>query len=69
MAVHIFVMDEDNFEICARKGLVGIPEPKSGRNENSVFDAMLSRLSMIRENDYILMYITRNERIKRCVES
>lgn len=50
-------MDEDNFEICARKGLVGIPEPKSGRNENSVFDAMLSRLSMIRENDYILMYI------------
>ncbi len=64
MAVHIFLTNEENFEICIRKGLVGIPEPNSGRNENSVFDAMLSRLSMIREDDYILMYITGSKELR-----
>ena len=64
MAVHIFLMNEENFEICTRRGLVGIPEPNSGRYENSVFDAMLSRLSMIRENDYILMYITGSKELR-----
>ena len=58
MAVHIFLTNEENFKICIRKGLVGIPEPdKSNKNHNNVFDALLSRISMIRENDYILMYI------------
>lgn len=51
-------MDEGNFEICTGRGLVGIPKPNEVRNQNSVFDAMLSRLSMIRKDDYILMYIT-----------
>lgn len=58
LAVHVFLMDEGNFEICTGRGLVGIPKPNEGRNQNSVFDAMLSRLSMIRKDDYILMYIT-----------
>ena len=64
MAVHIFLTSEDNFEICIRRGIVGIPEPGEGRNQNNVFDAMLSRLSMIRENDYILMYITGSKELR-----
>lgn len=57
-------MNEENFKICTRRILVGIPESNSGRYENSVFDAMLSKLSMIRENDYILMYITRSKELR-----
>ncbi len=57
MAVHVFLTNEENYTICIRKGIVGIPEPNDGKNKNSVFDAMLSRLSMIQENDYILLYI------------
>lgn len=57
MAVHIFLTNEYNFQICKLKGLVGIPEPNDGRNQDNIFDAMLSRVSMIKENDYILMYI------------
>lgn len=64
MAVHIFMTNEDNFEICTRKGIVGIPEPNDGKNQNNIFDAMLSRLSMIRENDYILMYITGSKELR-----
>ncbi|MGN0624343.1 MAG: hypothetical protein ACI4JA_10425 [Oscillospiraceae bacterium] len=64
MATHIFLTNEQNFEICIRKGLVGIPEPNDGKNQNNVFDAMLSRLAMIRENDYILMYITGSKELR-----
>lgn len=64
MAVHVFLTNEENFEICTRKGLVGIPEPNDGRNQNNVFDAMLSRLSMMRENDYVLMYITGSKELR-----
>lgn len=64
MAVHIFLTNKENFQICIRKGIVGIPEPDEGRNKNSTFDALLSRLSMIRENDYILMYITGSKELR-----
>lgn len=64
MAVHIFLTNEENFEICTRKGLVGLPEPNDGKSKNNVFDAMLSRLSMIRENDFILMYITGSKELR-----
>lgn len=64
MAVHVFMANEDNFNICIRKGLVGLPEPGDGRNRDNVFDAMLSRLSMIRENDYILMYIIGSKELR-----
>lgn len=58
MAVHIFVVNEANYDICFHKGIVGLPEPKESRNEGSIFDALLSRMACIKENDYILMYIT-----------
>ncbi len=37
--------------------MVGLPEPKENRTQNNVFDGLLSRLAMIREDDYILMYV------------
>lgn len=64
MAVHIFVTSEENYEICIRRGVVGIPEPKEGKQHDNVFEGMLSRLSMIRENDYILMYIARSKELR-----
>lgn len=57
MAVHIFCVTEENYEICIRCGLVGLPEPKEGRSRNNIFDGLLSRLASIRESDYILLYI------------
>lgn len=53
MAVHIFTVSEDNFDICHKRGIVGIPETKS----DNVFDGLVSRMAMIKENDYILMYV------------
>ena len=57
MAVHIFIVNEENYEICIRRGLVGLPEPKNTKNHDNIFDGMLSRLAMIKENDYILIYV------------
>ena len=59
MSVHIFQINEENYQISITKGLVGLPEPKvEGKNANSVFDGLLSRLAVIKENDYVLMYVT-----------
>lgn len=57
MAVHIFTVSEKNYEMCVRKGLVGIPEPKDSRAKCNIFDGLLSRLANIKENDYVLMYV------------
>ena len=64
MAVDIFLTTDINHQISIRKGLVGIPEPNDGRNKNNIFDAMVSRLSMIKEDDYILMYITGSKELR-----
>lgn len=64
MAVHIFVVNEVNYEICVRKGIVGLPEPKDSRNEGSIFDGLLSRISCVKENDYILMYVTGSKELR-----
>lgn len=59
MSVHIFQINEENYQISITKGLVGLPEPKAeSRNAKNVFDGLLSRLAVIKENDYILMYVT-----------
>lgn len=57
MSVHIFSVTEENYKICIQRGLVGLPEPKETKKKNSTFDGLLSRLAVIREDDYILMYI------------
>lgn len=64
MAVHIFAVDEDNYQVCVRHGLVGVPEPKEGRNKKHTFDGLISRLVSIREDDYILMYVTGTKELR-----
>ena len=58
MPAHIFVLNEENYEVCIRKGLVGLPEAKTdSRNEKSVDDALISRLSIVSDGDFVLFYI------------
>jgi hypothetical protein len=55
---HIFVLNETNYEVCVRKGLVGLPEARpDSKNEKSVNDALLSRLAIVKDGDYVLFYI------------
>jgi hypothetical protein len=59
MPAHIFVLDDNNYSICIRKGLVGLPEANpDSKTEFSTNDALLSRIAIVREGDYILFYIT-----------
>lgn len=59
MPAHIFVLDETNYKVCIKKGLVGLPEATSGsKNESATNDALLSRMAIVREGDNILFYIT-----------
>lgn len=55
--VHIFVVNEENYQICIKKGLVAIPEPKETKSKANVQDGLISRIICIKENDYILMYV------------
>lgn len=64
MAVHIFCVNERNYEICVQRGLVGIPEPKPGSRYSNTFDGLLSRLTGIREDDRVLMYITGTKELR-----
>lgn len=64
MAVHVFTVSEENYKVCIQRGLVGLPEPNEGRNKNNVFDGMLSRLSAIKEDDFILMYIIKTKELR-----
>ncbi len=58
MPAHIFVLNETNYKVCVRKGLVGLPEAKSdSKNEKSVNDALMSRLAIVKDGDYVLFYI------------
>lgn len=64
MSVHIFQINEENFHISTTKGIVGLPEPKESRSANNIFDGLLSRLAVIKENDYILMYVTGKQELR-----
>ena len=55
MAVHIFLTNEENYSICIKRGLVGLPSSQKG----DIFDGLLSRMTMIKENDYILIYVNK----------
>lgn len=59
MPAHVFVLNKTNYEICIKKGLVGLPGAKQGsRNSKSVNDTLISRLAIIKDGDFILFYIT-----------
>ena len=58
MPAHVFVLNEENFRICVYRGLVGLPSADiEARNRSSTNDALLSRLLLMRENDYVLFYV------------
>lgn len=58
MPAHIFVLNDTNYEVCIRKGLVGLPEARAdSKNEKSISDALLSRLAIVKDGDYVLFYI------------
>lgn len=59
MPAHILVMDRSNYDICMRRGVAGIPSAKEGSSsKDSINNALISRLCIVKENDYILFYIT-----------
>lgn len=60
MPVHIFVLDEANFEVCIRRGLAAVPN--SLKNPN-ISDALISRMSMINKDDLILFYIIKKKEL------
>ena len=56
MPAHIFVMDRSNYDICLRRGVVGIPSAREGsRAKDSTNNALISRLCIVKESDYILI--------------
>ena len=57
MAVHVFTVSEENFRICIERGIVALPEPSEGNTHDNVFDGLVSRISGIKEDDYVLIYI------------
>ena len=52
MAVYIFVVSEENYEICICRGIGGLSEPKETSSHDNVFDGLISRIACIKENDY-----------------
>ncbi|MBQ8983802.1 MAG: hypothetical protein IJ079_09455 [Lachnospiraceae bacterium] len=64
MAVHIFTVSEENYKICVEKGLVALPEAKEGQRHDNVFDGLLSRLSGVKEDDYVLMYVIKSKSLR-----
>lgn len=53
MPVHIFQVDETNFEICRQRGLAGIFDSADGQTD----DALISHLSLMRVGDPVLFYV------------
>lgn len=61
MAAHVFTVSEENYEICVERGLVALPEAKEGMRHDNVVDGLLSRLSGIKEDDFIFMYVIKSK--------
>jgi len=60
MAVHIFLINEENYAISIRRGLAAIP---SGTMPDTN-DQIISRLSLVKEGDAILFYLIGKKQIK-----
>jgi len=59
MPDHVFVLNESNYRVCIHRGIVGLPEAAhDSKNRLATNDALLSRMAIVREGDYILFYIT-----------
>ena len=64
MAVHVFVVSEENYKVCVEEGLVAIPEAKDGLRRDSVVDGLISRMTGIKEDHYVLMYIVKTKSLR-----
>lgn len=53
MGAHIFLVGEDNFEICVRRGVYGCVMPSTERNKAEVIAGILS----IQPNDLVFFYV------------
>ena len=53
MSVHIFVLNEKNYEVCIRRGIAGIPH----HDKDQYNDALISRMAPINKGDSVLFYI------------
>lgn len=53
MPVHIFQVDERNFEICRKKGLAGIFDAK----KENIDDTLISHLMLLKKGDPVLFYV------------
>lgn len=60
MAVHIFVLNEENYEKCILNGVAAIPDG----NKANTMDALISRMALIREGDHVLFYITGKKELR-----
>lgn len=59
LPAHVFVFDDMNYNICIHRGIVGLPEATQGsKNELSTNEALLSRMAIVKEGDYVLFYVT-----------
>lgn len=60
MPVHIFVVDETNYDICVKKGLAAIPNnPNPNINEG-----LLSRMALVKKGDLVLFYVTGKKELR-----
>ena len=65
MPAHIFVINETNYEICTRRGIVGLPEADIGsKQEHSTNEALLSRMAIVKEGDYVLFYVAKVKELR-----
>ena len=60
MAVHIFVLNEENYKKCILNGVAAIPDG----NKANTMDALISRMALIREGDHVLFYITGKKELR-----
>ncbi|MGD0586130.1 MAG: hypothetical protein ABSA86_10230 [Oryzomonas sp.] len=60
MAVHIFLINEENYAISIRRGLAAIP---SGTRPDTD-DQIISRMSLVKEGDEILFYLIGTKEIR-----
>lgn len=57
MPTHIFSLNEENWNIVKKSGVVGIPGFPEGKRD--VNDQLLSRLLIVKPGDHILFYVSR----------
>lgn len=61
MAVHVFSVSEENYKICIERGVVALSEAKEGRIHDNVFDGLMSRMTGIKEDDYVMLYVIKSK--------